>query len=216
MLKIKDSIDFAAAFEVSRETLDKLKVYESLLLQWQQAINLVAPASLEYRWQRHFADSAQLLAILPENTRRLVDLGSGAGFPGLVLAILAAEGGRIETTLIEADQRKAAFLREVARKAGIAVDIVVSRIENTETQAMVAPADVVTARALAPLNRLFALAKPYMYPHSVGVFLKGRGARQELDEARKCWVFEADLIESQTGGSGSVVVVRCLAAKTEG
>ena len=123
--------DFARAFGVSRETLERLETYEALLKQWQKTINLVAPSTLSDIWHRHFADSAQLLALAPPGAERWLDLGSGAGFPGLVLAILLAERGHGRVTLIESDTRKAAFLGEVARRVGVAVDILGTRIEKS-------------------------------------------------------------------------------------
>jgi 16S rRNA (guanine527-N7)-methyltransferase len=214
--EIRSAEDFGRAFEVSRETLEKLEVYDLAIRKWQLAVNLVAPATLGQLWHRHFADSAQLVRFVPENARRLVDLGSGGGFPGLVLAILLAEAGLVQVVLVESDQRKAAFLREVARQTGVAVDIIVSRIENTETQSIVGTADVVTARALAPLGRLFSLSKAYFGPGTVGLFLKGREVEQELAEARREWDFDAQLADSLTGGGGKIAVVRHLGAKTEG
>lgn len=214
--EVRDSAQFAEIFIVSRETLDRLELYDSLIRKWQPTINLVAPRTLEAVWHRHFADSAQLIEFIPETAKTLVDLGSGGGFPGLVLAIMLAPAGKVRCRLIEADQRKAAFLREVVRQTAITVDITVSRIENPETQAMVGGADVVTARALAPMGRLLALAQPYFGSHSTGIFLKGRDTERELKEAASDWCFESSASESVTGGGGQVVVVRRLKSRTEG
>jgi 16S rRNA (guanine527-N7)-methyltransferase len=208
--------DFERAFGVSRETIERLKTYEALLKQWQKTINLVAPSTLADVWHRHFADSTQLLALAPPNAKHWVDLGSGAGFPGLVLAILLAERGGGRVTLIESDTRKAAFLAEVARRTGAAVDIQGTRIEKSATQAKVGPVDVVTARALAPLPRLLGLSAPFFSGPTVGLFLKGREGEAEVQVAEKLWEFEADLRPSLTDASGRVVVVRALNAKTEG
>jgi 16S rRNA (guanine527-N7)-methyltransferase len=208
--------DFERAFGVSRETIERLKTYEALLQQWQRTINLVAPSTLPEIWHRHFADSAQLLALAPPNAKRWVDLGSGAGFPGVVLAILLAERGGGRVTLVESDTRKAAFLAEVARRCGVAVDIQGTRIEKSATQAKVGSVDVVTARALAPLPRLLDLSAPFFSGPTVGLFLKGREADAEVQAAEKLWEFEADLRQSLTDASGRVVVVRALNAKTEG
>ena len=161
---IRNGEQFAAEFEVSRETLERFECYEELLRAWQRAVNLVAPRTLDVVWSRHFGDCAQLFAYFPEKARRIVDLGSGAGFPGLVLAILAEENGQHDFVLVEADARKAAFLRDVASKLGLVVEIVSARIEKAETQFMIGKADVVTARALAPLDRLLVLARPYFNP----------------------------------------------------
>ena len=127
---IKNADDFARHFDVSRETIDKLLTYEALLRQWQKTINLVAESTLDAIWSRHFADSAQLLALAPPVANRWLDLGSGAGFPGLVLAVMLAGRDGAKVTLVESDTRKAAFLGEVARRTGASVDIRPERIEK--------------------------------------------------------------------------------------
>ncbi len=138
--EIIDAQSFSAHFGVSRETLDRLEVYAEALIRWQKAINLVAPATLPHLWHRHFADSAQLADLVPTAARSLVDLGSGAGFPGLVLALMLGASekkapevgaqGLTRVILVESDSRKAAFLRDVARLTGTAVEILSTRIEN--------------------------------------------------------------------------------------
>jgi 16S rRNA (guanine527-N7)-methyltransferase len=204
--------DFAARFGVSRETIGKLLAYEALLRQWQKTINLVAPSTLDDIWDRHFADSAQLLALAPAEAQTWLDLGSGAGFPGLVMAVLLADCSGISMALIESDTRKAAFLREVARQTGAPVDILCTRIEKSATHAKL---DVITARALAPLPRLLDLAAPYFTADTEGLFLKGREAQAEVDQALKRWDFSVALHQSQTDREGRVVEVRGLKAKTE-
>jgi 16S rRNA (guanine527-N7)-methyltransferase len=211
---INGSGDFARTFNVSRETLDRLQVYAGLVRQWQKAVNLVAPSTLPELWGRHFADSAQLAALVPDAAQRHVDLGSGGGFPGLVLAIMRSGRDGARTILVESDQRKAAFLREAARQTGIAVEIVSGRIEKPETQAKVGVVDVVTARALAPLERLFALSVPLCKASpagsTVGLFLKGRGVEQEIADARLKWRFAHRLVPSLTQVGAFVVEVRDL------
>ena len=178
--------DFAALTGVSRETLERLKLYEALLLKWNRAINLVGKGTLSDPWRRHFLDSAQLLPLLLEvpadRPLRLADMGSGAGFPGLVLAIMGAG----DVHMIESDQRKAAFLREVSRETGTEAHIHCQRIEAVQPFA----ADVVTARALAPLSDLLSYAHPFLVPGARCLFLKGKSARQELTEARGEWKME--------------------------
>lgn len=208
--------DFAKRFSVSRETLDRLSAYAALLKRWQKTINLVAPSTLEQVWWRHFADSAQLMALAPPDARHWLDLGSGAGFPGLVLAILLGERAGARVTLIESDSRKAAFLSEVARQTGVAVDIWPQRIEKAATQYKVGEVDVIVARALAPMPRLLALAAPYFTEGTVGLFLKGREVQSEIDEARRQWDFAAELVPSITDRDGRIAVIRALRAKTEG
>jgi 16S rRNA (guanine527-N7)-methyltransferase len=214
--EIRDAGAFARCFGVSRETIDKLSAYEALLRQWQKTINLVAPSTLETIWSRHFADSAQLLALAPPDAKWWLDLGSGAGFPGLVLAIMLAGRDEAKVTLIESDTRKAAFLGEVARRTGAPVDIRPERIEKVATQSKLGAADVITARALAPLPRLLELAAPAFTAHTTGLFLKGREAETEVDAAKERWAFEGTLQPSQTDSSGRIVVIRALQAKTEG
>lgn len=175
VLDLAGRADALAAVAVSRETQDRLDLYAELLLKWQPKINLVGPDTVPELWRRHFLDSMQLLPLLPAATQRLVDLGSGAGFPGLVLAML----GVPEVHLVESDARKAIFLREVARQAGVAVTVHNMRIEAMTPL----PADVVTARALAPLPRLLDWAERFRQPHTVLLFLKGRGAEAELAQA---------------------------------
>ena len=204
---------FQMAFGVSRETTAQLEIYAALLKRWQKTINLVAPSTLDDIWHRHFADSAQLWALRPETATSWLDLGSGAGFPGLVLAILAAETGGTRHTLAESDTRKAAFLREVAREVGVAVDILCTRIESPETHSKVERIDCVTARALAPMPRLLQLAHGCFRPGTTGLFLKGRGVRSELDAAAADWDFAAEVVASRTEADAAVVIVRQLRRK---
>jgi 16S rRNA (guanine527-N7)-methyltransferase len=209
--------DFSAAFGWSDEALERLKTYESALRQWQKAVNLVAPRTLDEIWHRHFADSAQVAALVPETTRSIADLGSGGGFPGLVLAIfLAGQPERhVAVTLVESDGRKAAFLRETARRLEIPVEILSTRIESNATVSRLVGVDTVTARAFAPLSRLFNLAAPLFAAETVGVFLKGESVVREIDEARARWSFNVDLHQSVTDPSGKIAVVRRLRPKTE-
>jgi 16S rRNA (guanine527-N7)-methyltransferase len=157
---------FARRFDVSRETLTRLETYAALLTKWTRRINLVSAASLPDLWHRHIADSAQLLAFRPP-ARLWLDLGSGAGFPGLVVAILTPD---LHVRLVESDQRKCAFLRRVAEDTGTTVDIVPCRIETLPPQS----ADVISARALAPLTQLLAHAEKHLAPDGIGLFPKGR------------------------------------------
>lgn len=194
---------FQAETGVSRETLDRLRAYAAVLERWQSRINLIGPATLPDLWRRHFLDSAQLFPLLPESTRVLVDLGSGAGFPGLVLAVL----GVPEVHLIESDQRKAAFLREAAREAGVTVTVHARRIETVGGL----DADAVTARALAPLSELLAWSTPFVGSNGVALFLKGRHVEDELHEASRLWTMSVERIPSRTDVSGSILRVRGIA-----
>ncbi|MGD9785535.1 MAG: 16S rRNA (guanine(527)-N(7))-methyltransferase RsmG [Hyphomicrobiaceae bacterium] len=215
---ISGPAEFQAIFGVSRETLDRLTNYADMLARWQKTINLVAPSTLGDVWHRHFADSAQLIGHIPEGAETVWDLGSGAGFPGLVLAVLGLEPGRGRTMrvrLIESDQRKAAFLREVARTVGIAVDIDSARIETISTQGKVAKVDVITSRALAPLRRLLELSRPVFGATTTGLFLKGRDVASEVEEARRSWDFTLSLEPSLTEPQARIAVVRNARPVTE-
>jgi 16S rRNA (guanine527-N7)-methyltransferase len=211
---IKGPDDFVRAFDVSRETIDQLKIYASLLGQWQPRINLVANATLADVWHRHLADSAQIVRLAP-SAKSWLDLGSGAGFPGLVVAIMMKPVGT-RVTLVESDKRKCAFLAEVARQTGVAVEIRPARIEQTATQGMLGQVDVVSARALAPLARLIPLSLPFFRDDTVGIFPKGRGAESEVAEALATWTFDVEMVPSLTDEEAQVVVIRRPRARTEG
>lgn len=185
---------------VSRETLKRLESYLALLHRWQRAINLVGESSLADPWRRHILDSAQLLRLFTPQPASIADLGSGAGFPGLVLAILGAG----EVHLIEADSRKCAFLREALRVTETLAVLHQERIEKiTGLQA-----DVVTARALAPLGRLIIYAQPLLKPQGVCIFLRGRGLEEELTQAAKVWKMLAECFPSETEPGGWIVRLR--------
>jgi len=195
--------EFAAKTGVSRETLAKLKIYADLLADWNARRNLVAKSTLPDLWHRHFWDSAQLAPQIPAGAQTLADLGSGAGFPGLVLALLLPD---LAVTLHEATTKKCAFLQTVVDRLGVKVVIRNSRLEDLPHQAF----DVVTARALAPLPQLLQYAYPFTGPNSVCLFLKGQNVGAELTEAHKCWNMEASQIPSQTEPSAAIVTVRKL------
>lgn len=186
---------------VSRETLSRFESYAELLCKWQERINLIGPGTADALWHRHFWDSAQLWPHIPEKAETLSDLGSGAGFPGLVLAVLSRERPRpLAVTLVESDARKGAFLTEAIRVTGAPAQVQIRRIE-----ARAVPADVVTARALAPLPKLCALAAPYCRPGTVCLFHKGEHVVDELQAAEKHWVFTVDPLASASESSASIV-----------
>ncbi len=204
---------FRAAVDVSRETLDRLERYATLLEKWNRAINLVARGGLADLWRRHMLDSAQLWTLLPRpqgRPCRILDLGSGAGFPGLVLAILGVSEGGAEVHLVEVDAKKAAFLREAARIAEAPVTLHIQRIESLAPF----PVDAVTARACAPLPRLLDYAAPFLRQHQpgeplpVGLFLKGRDVDGELTEARKKWKMQVELVPSRTDTAAKIVRIQ--------
>jgi 16S rRNA (guanine527-N7)-methyltransferase len=209
---IRGPEDFAAAFDVPRETVDNLALYAELLIRWQKAVNLVSLASLDAIWHRHFADSAQILPLAPENAV-WVDLGSGGGFPGLVIAILLANHENHVVHLIESNSRKCAFLSDVARQTRAPVQVHEGRIEDIAARGRIGPADVVTSRALAPMVRLLGLSCEFFGENTTGLFLKGREAVQEIEDARGRWRFDCTLIPSRTSMDGSIVEVRHLTSQ---
>ena len=177
---------------VSRETLDRLEVYHALLLKWQRTINLVAPASLDEAWARHFVDSAQLFEHMPQGATRWLDLGSGGGFPGLVLAAMGAD--TLTVTMVESDIRKCGFLREVARAMGVKVNILSRRISEIPVQT----ADVISARALSGLDKLLDHAKPHLTANTRLLFPKGSAWREELETLPPRWQMICEPIPSLT------------------
>jgi 16S rRNA (guanine527-N7)-methyltransferase len=206
-MRIENAEDFARAFPVSHETVEKLKLYESLLLKWQKAVNLVAPTTIPQVWQRHFADSAQLIALVPK-AKIWVDLGSGGGFPGLAIAIMIANQKECFVHLIESNSRKCAFLSEVARRTGAPARVHNRRIADASSSGMVPVADVVMARALAPLDALLELALPFFGNASAGLFLKGREAGVEIADARKRWTFDLNVHPSISDAQGQILEIR--------
>jgi 16S rRNA (guanine527-N7)-methyltransferase len=198
---------FAATCDVSRETLERLRRYAEILVKWQKTINLVSPDSLNDLWRRHMLDSAQLRSFLPPEARSLVDMGSGAGFPGLVLAILGAP----DVHLIESDARKCVFLAEAARAAGLTVGqsptIHRARLEEIADLRV----DVVTARACAPLVQLLAYAEPLLQADSICLFLKGGRVDEELTEAKKTWRMTVERFPSLSDPTGTILRIRQVA-----
>ena len=219
---VSGSAAFASAFGVTAETIERLKIYADTLALWQKRINLVAPSTIPDVWHRHFADSAQIVDLAPLAGQTWADLGSGAGFPGLVVAILHADvpAPRPRFVLIESDQRKAAFLAEVVRRTGltatISVDILCMRIESAATRGMLASADVVSARALAPLDKLIELASPLLKASGCGLFMKGRGVEAELAAAKRSFEFSYELVPSRTEPDAGIVVMSAPAVRAEG
>ena len=203
MIRPLDPDGFVAATGVSRETLARLEAYAVLLRQWSGRINLVGASTLPDLWRRHFLDSAQLLPLIPAGAQSLIDLGSGAGFPGLVLAIMGVPG----VELVEADARKCAFLREAARVAESTVTIRNARIEAVPAHL----ADVVTARGCAPLDRLLVLAQRFIGPDTVCLFPKGKEAGQEIATARQAWTMDVVTHDSRSDPRGMILCLRGVA-----
>lgn len=193
---------------VSRETLERLKVYVALLERWQPKINLVGPSTLRSVWRRHMFDSAQLHPLLPENCRTLLDMGSGAGFPGLVLAIL----GVPEVHLVESDTRKCAFLREAVRQVGLDVSIHAVRLEALR---LPSPVHAISARALGPLADLLAHAERFLGPATVCVFPKGRNVDVELTATQQSWSMRVERTASRSDPTGQILRLTDVRRRTE-
>jgi 16S rRNA (guanine527-N7)-methyltransferase len=204
---------FAEAFKVPRETIHRLTRYAEILEHWHKRTNLVSPSTLPVLWSRHFADSAQLCGLAPK-ARLWLDLGSGAGFPGLVVAVIQAGRPDFHMHLVESNRKKCAFLAEVARETKASVDIHAMRIEELAECAQSLKPDVVSARALAPLPRLFELAAPFFGEGTKGLFPKGREAEAEIEATRKDWEFDFRLIPSLTSPDSQIVEVTELRPRT--
>jgi 16S rRNA (guanine527-N7)-methyltransferase len=194
-----------ALVPVSRETLARLDRFVATLLTWQRRINLIAPATVPEIWTRHIADSLQLLALAP-TARLWLDLGSGGGFPGIVIACALAETPGTQVHLIESNGKKAAFLREAVRVTGAPVIVHQARIEQMGTT-LDESVEVVTARALAPLNELLALAEPWLKTGAQALFAKGQDVGAELTEASRYWNIEAVLVPSKTDPNARILKV---------
>lgn len=189
--------ELATEAGVSRETVHRLAAYLELLRRWQAKINLVSGASLEDAWRRHILDSAQLYPLIGRSDGRLYDIGSGAGFPGLVLAIM----GCSDVHLIESDQRKSAFLREAARITGARIELHTTRAEKLSPK----DGDFVTARGCAALPELLDLAKPLLKSSGICFFLKGRGVEAELTAANKAWTMQIQRFPSKSDATGAIL-----------
>lgn len=196
----------AGLLDVSRETEERLRSLESLLRKWNPAINLVSKGSLDSAWTRHILDSAQIYRF-GHKSGHWVDLGSGGGFPGLVVAILASgSDAPMRVTLIESDQRKATFLRQAASELSITVEVIVQRIETAPPQA----ADTISARALSALPMLLGFAHRHMKAEGVALFPKGATWQQEVESARKDWQFNIEAHPSATDPEGAILAVKAI------
>lgn len=195
----------AALPDSSREGLE---IYQRQLVKWNDSINLVARGSVAEAWVRHFADSAQLFGYRPSAARKWLDLGSGGGFPGLVVAILARDQApELRIELVESDQRKCVFLQQVSQSLGLAITLTRGRIESLAPRS----ADVVSARALARLEKLCHYALPNLAPGGICLFLKGGGVEAELAEARRSFRFRLEAFPSVADSTGSVLRMADLA-----
>lgn len=196
--------NFIDTYNVSRETFKLLKDYEASLVEWQKKFNLVSNSSLEDSWNRHFVDSAQLFQYIPEQAETLLDFGSGAGFPGMVLAVMAADRTPyLNVKLIESTGKKTLYLNEVKRITGVGVEIINERVEKLPPQ----KADVITSRAMASLNELLQYTYRFTTPQTVCIFPKGRKYAEEIAEAKKYWNFDCQIHDSLTSVEGKILVI---------
>jgi 16S rRNA (guanine527-N7)-methyltransferase len=190
---------------VSRETIATLRALEAEVRRWTPTVNLVSRASLDHLWDRHIDDSAQIFQACPPEARHWLDLGSGGGFPGLVVAVLARELlPELRVTLVESDQRKATFLQQTAVKLGLSVEVLAKRIASLPPQR----ADVVSARALAPLTDLLGLALPHLNADGIALFPKGARHAEEVAEARRSWAFDLDSRPSASDLDAALLIIR--------
>lgn len=207
----RDKARALALCPVSRETEERLDRFVDVLLRWQDKLNLVSPSTLPVLWTRHIADSLQLLPLAPK-ARTWVDLGSGGGFPGVVIACALADEAGVRIDLVESNGKKAAFLREAVRAAGVPAVVHQIRAEKFG-ESCAEPVDAVTARALAPLKTLCDQAFPFVVRGAIGVFPKGQDVDAELTEAAKYWRVEASKVPSKTSPESTIVLIRSLAAR---
>ncbi|KJS24225.1 MAG: 16S rRNA methyltransferase [Hyphomonadaceae bacterium BRH_c29] len=195
-----DRAAFLAANDVSRETLDRLDRVIDTLDDWRTRSNLIGPREWPVIWTRHVADCFQILDLIPEDAK-VVDLGSGAGFPGLIIGAARPAG---HVTMIESVGKKCAFLRAAIEAAGLNATVRQERVESVEPM----PADFVTARAFAPLPKLLDYAAPWLKRGASGLFFKGERWKEELTDASQTWNFAHEAIPSRVGGSGTILIIR--------
>lgn len=199
-----DHLKFISKIDVSRETLQKLIIYHDLLIKWQQKINLISNSTLENIWKRHFLDSAQIFNLLSDPTKSIFDLGSGAGFPGMILSLMGAP----KISLLESDSRKAIFLSEVIRSTGASAKVVNERIESANDLA-----HTIVSRACASLDKLLFYSYRLLEPKGECVFLKGKNTDQEIKEAQKNWLFHVEQIPSCVDSEGVILKISDLQPK---
>jgi 16S rRNA (guanine527-N7)-methyltransferase len=204
--------EFRAEANVSRETIERLETYVSLLFRWQARMNLVGPGELDDLWRRHIWDSAQLATLASVSASVWADLGSGAGFPGLVLAVMLADRPGFRMHLVESNTRKAAFLRESVRITGAPVTIHAARAETLSPL----EAEIITARALYPLPQLLDFFVRHRAPSGIALFPKGEGVEAELTAARLAWSLDAEVLPSRSDPGGHILRIRSAQRRADG
>ena len=204
MSALQGQVIFQDRLNVSRETLDRFARWQTMLEKWSKRINLVAPGTLDNFWMRHALDSAQLAALVPKSAQKGIDLGSGAGFPGLALALMRREDSPLHMVLVESNAKKAAFLRVCIEETGAPAEVVCARSESLPPMAY----DVITARALAPLPKLLLLSAPFAGDNTVRIFPKGADVERELKAASKDWTMDYERVPSLTEKGGVILKIR--------
>lgn len=194
---------------VSRETFERVSGYLDLLDRWRERINLIGPGEGRHLWRRHVLDSLQLVEQISSEDKSVADLGSGAGFPGLILACALAERSGASVTLVEKSPRKSEFLRAAGKELGLPVSVLTIRLEDAPGALF----DVVTARALAPLPKLLGFAASWLKPSGKALLMKGRDTATELAEAREDWTFDLSILDSQSSPEGRVLKVSSLRSR---
>lgn len=203
-------MNFIKKYNVSRETFEKLKSYNQTLVEWQKKFNLVSKSSMENAWSRHFEDSAQLFEYIPENAKSLIDFGSGAGFPAMVIAIIAGEKTPyLNVVMVESIRKKTLFLNAVANVTKTPVTIINDRIENIPLQNF----DVITSRAMASLKELLEYAYKFCHKNTVCIFPKGKKYASELSEAHKFWRFKCRVVQSIVSEEGKILIINNISKK---
>ena len=196
---------FVKSLNVSRETLNGFYEYETLLSKWNEKINLVSKNTLVDIWERHFLDSGQIIKHVEASGKRWVDMGSGAGFPGLVVALLLRDRKiDCDLVLVEKNPKKGFFLSEVIRKLKLSVEVVNDNIDTLEPL----KADILTARAFSELNKLIEIAFRHRKKEGICLFLKGENYRMELDKTLNYWFFDYDIVDSLSSSSGKIIRVK--------
>lgn len=205
---MSDRIDLGPnGSDVSRETMERLQHFEQLLKKWNKSINLVSASTIDDIWNRHILDSAQIVRLAPETTASWVDLGSGGGLPGIVVAtILSETSPSTEVTLIEADIRKSTFLRSAIRELGLATKVISERIEEARPMS----AKIVSARALAPLRPLLGYVERHISSDGIALLQKGQNAAAEIQDAQTDWIFDCTSHTSITNNSASILEIKGL------
>ena len=200
--------DVLSLTDVSRETLERISIVVNVLDRWRETYNLIGPSERDHLWRRHILDSLQVWSLRQSDDARWIDLGSGAGFPGLITACAAA-GGSGHVSLVESAGKKAGFLRRAAREADLPVTVFAERIERVSRETY----DHVTSRALASLPRLLEYASSFFAKGGTCIFLKGKGVDAEIEDARRAWSFDFDLKQSLSDPEGRVLIIRDLTRK---